>query len=230
MSINHALVAANDGAEQQSLSETAYQRLRARILEGALQQGSLLIERRIADAIGVSRTPLRAALVRLEGEGLVERLASGAALIRRFSVEDFLQILTVRRALESEGAALATGRMGATAIEKLTTDATAFAEGRNVDFEQFWRHDDEFHVSIAEASGEQLLSKMVADLRRKARMCHLLRMPANFVDQGSEHLLILKALSGDDPEMTRRKMRGHVQAVRDRLTSWLTHGAPQAGS
>lgn len=57
-------------AEAPSLSETAYQRVRAQILDGTLKQGAILRERRIADAIGVSRTPLRAAVVRLEGEGL----------------------------------------------------------------------------------------------------------------------------------------------------------------
>lgn len=223
MSINQ-LVGANDGTQEQSLSEIAYQRLRARILEGALQQGSLIIERRISDAIGVSRTPLRAALVRLEGEGLLERLANGGVMIRRFSIDDLLQILTVRRALESEGAALATERMGAAAIELLRVDAADFAEGRNVDFEQFWRHDDALHSKIAEASGEPLLSTMIADLRSKARMCHVPSMPPNFVDQGVEHLRILEALAGTDPEVSRREMQGHLRAVRGRLTKWLMRG------
>lgn len=211
-------------AEAPSLSETAYQRLRAQILDGTLKQGAILRERRMADAIGVSRTPLRAAVVRLEGEGLVERSATGAVMIRRYYIDDLLQILTVRRALESEGAALATRRIDAAALQALRVDAADFAEGDNVDFEEFWRHDDAFHLCIAEASGEQLLSTMIADLRRKAHMCHLPNMQANFVHQGMEHLRILDALAGTDPDLSRREVLNHLQAVRDRLIEWLSRG------
>ncbi|QIE56629.1 GntR family transcriptional regulator [Pikeienuella piscinae] len=211
-----------NSSNQLNLTESSYQGLRAQIIDGTLPQGSVLTERRIAGVIGVSRTPLRAALVRLEGEGLVERLPNGAVMIRRFYIEDLLQILTVRRALEGEAAALATGRMNTRLAATLAADAARFANAQDVALEKFWQHDDAFHDSIAEANGEPLLQDMIMDLRRKARMCHAPRMPSNFVNQAKEHIRILKALAGDDPERSRREMHTHLHAVRLRLVNWLT--------
>ncbi|MFW5832612.1 MAG: GntR family transcriptional regulator [Pseudomonadota bacterium] len=214
------------GPDRPNVSERTYQNLRSRILEGGLPPGTVLTERRMAGLLGVSRTPLRGALSRLEGEGLVERLANGAVVIRRFSIDDLLQILTVRRALEAEAAALATGRASPAVLGALAEEARVFAAGTCADFERFWRHDDHFHDVVAEAAGQPLLEGMIADLRRKGRMCHAPRMPASFVEQGREHLAVLEALAGSDPDLSRRRMQAHLDAVRGRLVAWLTRTVP----
>lgn len=207
--------------DRSSLSERTFQELRAQIMDGAMPPGAVLSERRIAAVLGVSRTPLRAALNRLEGEGLVERLAHGGVMIRRFSVDDLLQILAVRRALEAEAAALAAGRVAPSTLCRLRREAAAFAAGRSADFERFWAHDDAFHDTVANEAGQPLLGRMIEDLRRKARMCHVPRMPASFADQGMEHVVLLDALEAGEAEAARRAMQAHLDAVRRRLVNWL---------
>jgi DNA-binding GntR family transcriptional regulator len=226
MDTRAAVLRPDFGGARPSLSERTYQELRAWIVEGRLAQGATLSERRFASLAGVSRTPLRAALSRLEGEGLVERLDNGAVVIRRFSMDDLLQILTVRRALEAEAAALASARVERGVLAGLRREAEPFARGDSADFERFWAHDDAFHDGLAAAAGEPLLGVMIRDLRRKARMCHVPRMPPSFTDQGQEHLALLDALDRHDAEAARRAMQAHLDAVRGRLVRWLTRTAP----
>jgi DNA-binding GntR family transcriptional regulator len=209
------------GDETESVSERTYQELRARIIGGALPPGAVVTERKAAELIGVSRTPLRAALVRLEGEGLVQRLDNRAVTIRRFSIEDLLELLVARRALEAEAAGIAAARAEPGATAALRAEAQRFAAGEDADFERFWAHDDRFHHWIAETSGQGLLRSLIDDLRGKARMCHVPRMPHRFVDQCSEHLVILDAIDAGNREAAAQAMRAHVDAVRQRLIGWL---------
>lgn len=211
-------------ADRGSLSEQTYQQLRSMILEQELQPGDIITERRLAEAINISRTPLRAAINRLNGEGLIERLSNGSVVIRSITIDELLDILHVRRLLESEAAALAAGQIAAAELAWLKTANEPFRTGRTADFDAFWQVDDRFHDAIALASGSPLLSTLIMDLRRKARMCNLKRMPANFVQQGSEHTVVLDALATGDGEAARAAMHTHLDNVRQRLISWLSRG------
>jgi DNA-binding GntR family transcriptional regulator len=213
--------------ESGSISEQTYQELRSRILDGRLAPGVTMSERGMAEAIGVSRTPLRAAISRLEGEGLVERLGSGGVTIRRYSIDDLFQILTVRRPLEAEAAGLATGHIDLDTLTTLTDEAQNFATGRWTQRERFWSHDDALHRLIAEMSGQDLLSDYIIELRNRARMCHVAQMPPHFREQGAEHLDLLECLGGHDPEASNAAMRRHLDAVEARLVSWLTRSGRQ---
>lgn len=211
-------------ADRGSLSEQTYQQLRSMILEQELQPGDIITERRLADAINISRTPLRAAINRLNGEGLLERLSNGSVVIRSITIDELLDILHVRRLLESEAAALAAGQMAAVELAWLNTHNEPFRTARSAEFDAFWTLDDRFHDSIAQASGSPLLASLIMDLRRKARMCNLKRMPANFVQQGTEHAAVLAALEAGDAERARAAMHTHLDNVRQRLISWLSRG------
>ncbi|MEO1092018.1 MAG: GntR family transcriptional regulator [Pseudomonadota bacterium] len=204
-----------------SLTERTYQELRGRILDGRLAPGTTLSERRLAELIEISRTPLRAALGRLEGEGLVERLPNRGIAIRRFSVEDLFEILVVRRPLEAEAAGLAAGRIDLGLVTRLTAEAERFARDAAPDFDHFWAHDDRLHDAIAEACGYGRLTTLIQDLRGKARMCHVSKMPRTFRAQGEEHLRILHALRDGASTRAEAAMRAHLDAVRRRLVAWL---------
>lgn len=75
-----------------NLSEQAYQHLRSLIIEQVLTPGVIVSERGLAEELNASRTPLRAAIGRLEGEGLVERLSNGSLIIRQVSTDELLEI------------------------------------------------------------------------------------------------------------------------------------------
>ena len=204
-----------------SVSERTYQELRARIMDGRLAPGTVLSERRLAELINISRTPLRAAIGRLEGEGLVERLANRSVAIRRFSLEDLFEILVVRRPLEAEAAAFAAGRLDEGVLDRLEEEAADFARNPGPDFECFWDHDDRFHAAVAAACGHPMLATLINDLRGKARMCHVARMPPTFRAQGEEHLRVLASLRGGHADRARVAMQAHLDAVRRRLAGWL---------
>jgi DNA-binding GntR family transcriptional regulator len=208
-----------------NLTEQTYQRLRSLIIERGFAPGTVVAERRIADAVGISRTPLRAAIARLEGEGLVTRLGNGSVVIRSFSLDEVLQNLRVRRLLEPEAAALAAGRLDAWRLATLRSEAEAFRDGRDADFERFWAHDDALHATIAAGCGVPLLASLIVDLRAKARMCNLARMPPQFVAQGQEHVVLIEALSRGDAPAARQAMAEHFDKVGLRLVGWVDRPA-----
>src|SRR6202140_5698783 len=89
--------------QEPSRSEAAYQGLLKILISGELRPNDVIMERRIAEQLQVSRTPLREAIRRLEGEKLLQRQSGGAIVACPMSIEDFLNILSLRRLLESEG-------------------------------------------------------------------------------------------------------------------------------
>src|SRR6478735_3647448 len=95
----------------EKLSTVAYGAVLDMILRGTIAPGELVTERLIAARLGMSRTPVREAVRRLEGEGTLERQRSGALVVRPYSMEEFLQALAVRRLLEGEAARLAAGKV-----------------------------------------------------------------------------------------------------------------------
>ncbi|KTR06295.1 GntR family transcriptional regulator [Aureimonas ureilytica] len=102
---------ADEGAEP-SLSQTvrALLALREAVLEGALQPGERISEPSMAKRIGLSRTPIRAALMRLEEEGLLDALPTGGYAVRAFTEGDILDAIEIRGVLEGTGARLAAER------------------------------------------------------------------------------------------------------------------------
>jgi DNA-binding GntR family transcriptional regulator len=207
--------------EKSSISEQAYQYLRSLILAQELGSGEIFTERRLADQINASRTPLRTAIIRLEGEGLIERLANGSIVIRQVPVEELLEIILIRRLLEGEAAAQCAQRASPEKIAAMMAQTQALLSDPNVEFDPFWSYDDSFHMFIAESSGKPLLAHMIQNLRDKARMCHMVRMEKNFTQQAHEHISVLQALENRNAEEARTAMTNHIDRVRERLLKWL---------
>ncbi|MCC2613687.1 GntR family transcriptional regulator [Neorhizobium sp. Rsf11] len=209
------------GRDQTKLSEQAYQYLRSLILARELGPGDVFTERKLAEQINVSRTPLRAAINRLVGEGLVSRLSSGSIVIRQVAVEELMEILVIRRLLEGEAAAQAAHRSTPGSVDVMLEKSRAVAADPGLDFDPFWEYDDEFHLFVADASGKPMLAQYIRNLRDKARMAHVVRMEKNFEQQALEHIAVLQAIADKKPDEAREAMSGHIDRVRERFMRWL---------
>lgn len=207
--------------ERANISEQAYQYLRSLILAQQLGPGDVFTERRLAERLDASRTPLRTAINRLEGEGLVERLSNGSIVIRQVAVEELMEILVIRRLLEGEAAAQAAQRCDVGEVSDMIESSRAIVTNPKIEFDPFWEYDDKFHLFIADSSGKPLLAGMIRNLRDKARMCHVVRMEKNFEQQAREHIAVLEAVASGDSAKARAAMSEHIDRVRERFMRWL---------
>jgi DNA-binding GntR family transcriptional regulator len=210
-----------DASDGRSLSERAYDELLDRMLSGELPAGTLLQERPLADALRISRTPVREALTKLESEGLVTRHVGRLLIVREISVHELMQILHVRSILEVEAVALAANRISRAQLETLRATFEGQMKGPIPDGGNHWGADDLLHGTICEASGNAVLTELVRGLRRRTRMFNLKRMPERFLPGCREHLAIIEALERGDEKMARRGMATHLENAKRSILNKL---------
>jgi DNA-binding GntR family transcriptional regulator len=190
------------------------------IFSGDLPGGTVVQDRKLAEQLGLSRTPVREALGRLAGEGYLRR--EGRLLtVQAVSVEDVMEILTTRRLVEGETARLAAGRIPPKQIEVLTSAIVGMVDPNEVSHDRHWSVDDLVHLSIAEASGNRLMARLVKDLREKTRMFGLSRIPRRFDPGKEEHLSIIAAIERADGDGASRLMQEHIDKAREGILGLL---------
>jgi DNA-binding GntR family transcriptional regulator len=208
---------------QTSVGLAAYEQVRGMLLRGALPGGHVIQERKLAEELGFSRTPIREALQRLEGEGLLRR-QDRFLRVTEVTVTEVMEILAVRQSLESEAVRAACGRMSASLLCGIRTKIKAMADPGVVSDEEHRAVDDLVHLSIARESGNGLLLRLISDLRQKTRLFGLHRIPSRFGPGKEEHLAILEALEAEDPELAVARMRTHIGNARQAILASLAVG------
>lgn len=211
-----------DSGETRKLSSVAYAAVLDMILRGTLAAGELVTERQIAARLGMSRTPVREAVRRLEGEGTLERQRGGALVVKPYSMEEFLHALAVRRLLEGEAARLAAGRLSPAMLADFRARTAALRQGQASDDSVVRQGDRDFHAAIAVASGNPVLAATIADLRQRTAMFRLGRLPGRIDQVCDEHLAIIDALERGDGEAARAAAQMHIDNVRAHLLQRLT--------
>lgn len=206
----------------ETLAQAAYRRIKQDILQGRVGPDTVLSERELAEQQGISRTPLRSALSRLERERVISRLENGVLLVRSVSVEQLMEIVQLRQALEGAAAARAAGFGLTPELEELGATMAAYANGRNVAFDDFWAEDDRFHLAVARAARLELLPVILAEQRAIARRCTITRTHDRFADQAREHIAVIDAIAAGDGDAARAAMSLHFENVRTRFLGWLS--------
>jgi DNA-binding GntR family transcriptional regulator len=201
-----------------SLSSLAYNALVEMLRNGALAPNDLVTERQIAAQLNISRTPLREAVRRLEGEKLLSRQRNGALMVRPLPLEEYIHILSVRRILESEAAALAAGRIAESKLLRLRKRIEEVKQlPEDAPLVEVKESDDDLHFMIAEGSGNPILQSLIEDMRKRTAMFRFGRLPSRRNIVCDEHLAIIDALLKADSAAARRASEVHIERVRNAL-------------
>jgi DNA-binding GntR family transcriptional regulator len=201
-----------------SLGGQAYQELKRIILEGQVTPGQKLNEGEMAKALGISRTPIREAINRLEKEGLVEIFPQRGAFVVQFTEKDIHELFLIRENLEGLAARLAAEKISSSSLAKLESCIEGFKEPfQGKDIQRYAREDFKFHQTIVLLSDARRLIQLVSSLHDHIRMFRLTtrglsgRMKCSL----AEHRTIIEALRKKEPEESEIRMRLHIRRVRD---------------
>jgi DNA-binding GntR family transcriptional regulator len=196
---------------RQSLSEVAYERLLDMLRSRHLQPNDLINERQLARQLSVSRTPLREAIRRLEGEKILERQNSGTLVVKPISIEDLLYICQVRRLVEGEAARRAVGRISVPDLVRLRKRYTALKARKEPVLALEGAANRDLHRWIADACGNPVLASIIMDLKNRSK---LLRLGVPERIAYDEHLPIIDALIKGNGEEAKAAMQRHIDALR----------------
>lgn len=151
-----------------TLSKEVVDRLRQAILTGELAEGTPLPEAQTALKLGVSRVPVREALVELERQGLVEFDSNGRACVRTFTEEDIHELLVLRAALQTLAARLAASRLTDADLDRL--EAILARTEKTRDLTEFSSLDTAFHDEIVVIARNRRLQRLWSDLRAQMEL------------------------------------------------------------
>jgi DNA-binding GntR family transcriptional regulator len=214
--------------ERRALVDKLASQLHARVLSGELPSGTRLRQEALAEEFGVSRTPVREALRKLQAGGLVEVQPHRGAVVRALSPTEIRDAYEVRAALEALAAGLAAGRVSREQLQRLGTAQAEFRTalertaarrrgGREVgerEIQRWGNANDDFHQTIHEASGNEVLVSTLAQLHRNfprdlSRMV-VSESTAMLEANVREHKAILEALTRHDATAAHDLMQQHI--------------------
>ncbi len=198
-----------------NLSNLAYNSISEMIRSRKLRGGDTVVEARLAETLGISRTPLREALQRLEGEGLVVKGNGRSYLVRQVDLREYLHSLKVREILEAEAAALACGRISGADLARVRHEINELRQATRYHTDAHWRSDDNLHGLYVDACGNEVLGQMIRSLRVTTRLFEIARLADRLEPDSAEHLAILDALEAEDTKAARKTVATHIRSLAD---------------
>jgi len=214
-----------------TLSEDIAQQLTNAIVQGRIPQGSKISEPELAKQYGVSRGPLREAIVKLEGLGLVTRTANVGARVIQLNIQDMLDTFTMREALEGMAARLAAVTMQTDEVQNLYAlldkHQTYLDDNQDEHYVQQGGNDD-FHLRIIHASGNAKLIRLLTE-----ELYAVIRMyRRHTADQRNdprqalrEHRAILDAIANHEGDLAELLMRRHISRASQLLKQAMEHSS-----
>jgi DNA-binding GntR family transcriptional regulator len=196
-----------------NLSNLAYGAVSEMIRGRRLRGGEVIVEARLAEVLGISRTPLREALQRLEGEGLVVKSGTRSFVVRQVDLKEYLQSLRVREILESEAAVLAIGRISRADMAHVRHEIEELRAATTYHTDAHWRSDDNLHGLYITGCGNEVLANMIQSLRVTTRLFEIARLSDRLEPDSAEHLAILAAIENDDGKAARRAVTAHIRSL-----------------
>lgn len=205
-----------------SLEERVFATLEEDILTGKLARGEALGEKMLSERLGVSRTPVRAALARLAEEGLIESVVNKGAVVIGITKEDIVDIYHIRMRLEGLASLIAASKISPEALSELleSVELSEFYIKKN-NTEKLKELDSEFHETIYRATGNQPLCKTLSELHRKIKTYRKLSLtvPGRLERSVAEHREIYEAIASGNGELADTLTSLHVKRALDNMLS-----------
>ncbi|PRR69901.1 putative HTH-type transcriptional regulator YdfH [Moorella humiferrea] len=214
---------------QPVMGQKVYEQIKEAIINNTIKPGTMIQERILAEKLGVSRTPVREALRRLNSEGLIELIPGKGATVTKITIEDIREIMQVREPLECLAVKLAAERIQPQDIKYLEEMIANWDKEINctdpaqINFQSLSTKDIAFHEYIVEIAGNKRLASILNMLRDQIRRITFLtqdnknRIETSF----PQHLKILEALKQRDPAAAEENMRQHMQSIKEYYYDWF---------
>ncbi len=194
------------------LSAQAYNRVRRMIISKDLAPGQKIVQDKLAEQLGISRTPLRSALQMLEGEGLIVSNKGKGVSVKAFSDIEIVEIFECRMALESTAVRLFTEHARPIEIKNLRQLFEPFLIDK-IDDEAYQKADAEFHDTIIKHSGNNFLYRLFhkGNLLVCMDLIGLLRLPHETLP---EHMAIIEAIEKRDSDLAETLVKSHLNITK----------------
>jgi DNA-binding GntR family transcriptional regulator len=214
------------GAEHENLDHKVYKTLKSMILEQKLTPGTKIYQDKLAQELGISRTPLVGALKKLEQEKLITAIPRKGFFIKRFSKKEMVHIFELREVLEGLAARRASTNISERQIQKLKS----FFKNLKISedpkaLKKYAEEDRQFHHFLMEIGGNDLLSSILSTYSiiilsyLGGYQEGLVRSPKETIH---EHLALIDAISIKDPVKAEELARLHLKRSRERLIREIT--------
>jgi DNA-binding GntR family transcriptional regulator len=199
--------------ERKPLGHYVFENLKQAIVRGDFSPGNRLVESRIADAMGISRTPVREAIHKLEREGLIKKLPQGGFYVLNLTREEIEETFGIRSVLESYAARLAAIKHHREELEPLEEKIEEFQYFLNRgEMEALLKTNTEFHSLLYAMSRSPKLIKMINDLQDQIYRFRriILRIQMMAKTSNDDHRQMLRAMKRRDADRVETIVREHI--------------------
>lgn len=205
------------------LREVVCETLRTAIIGGMLKPGERLMEIQLAEELGVSRTPVREAIRKLEQEGFVEMLPRRGTYVANISIKDVIDVYEIRIALDVLAAGLAAERITDAELTTLKKHLNKIKHVVEYDeMEKVGEYDWEFHEVLYKASKNERLVTIINNLREQLTRLRVTSMNyrGRIKDTIAEHELLVESIASRNVDLAKRRAYEHMRnAERTLLTA-----------
>lgn len=212
-----------ESEDRTTLVDSTYEELKAAIVDSRFESGDMLRESTIAEQLGVSKTPVREAFLKLREDGLVELLPYRGAMVTGYNVDDVREVFEIRVMFESECVRWAATDSSEHLIDELAANVakTESAVARD-DVQEVIRLFDEFDAILFARLKNRRLQGLVDNLQVHLQRIGKLttEIPGRLERSLDQHAKIVAAVASGDPDAAQRAMRDHITSV---LVDGLAH-------
>lgn len=207
------------GFKSTSLADQVFDKLENDIIQGIYPKGEILTELKLVEQLGVSRTPIREALRRLEQERLIADAGKGS-IVLGITEDDLLDIMNIRQRVEALAAYYATVNMTDEGRSELAhiVDLQEFYFNKG-DMDHLRRVDDEFHDAICRLSKRNVITDTLVPLHRKTRRYRRIALEnrERTAQSMGEHRQIYEAIVSGNAELARQLTAKHIEHAKEHM-------------